>query len=120
MDSQNSFSSTINNFKDSLSKAGRASATILAYTKDIEQLADFLSKFQKSAPKEVLASDIDAFKDDLNRNGYTAKSVSRKLNSIKAFYRFLKTQGMVEDNPASGVSHPKYELKPPRVLSKLE
>lgn len=120
MESQNSFTTLINSFKDSLTKQGRASATILAYTKDIEQLSDFLSKFNKTAPKEILGTDIDSFKDDLNRNGYTAKSVSRKLNSIKAFYRFLKIQGMVENNPASGVSHPKYELKPPRVLSKLE
>ena len=42
------------------------------------------------------------------------------MNSIKAFFRFLKAQNLVEVNPAATVSHPKYDLKPPRVLSKLE
>lgn len=99
---------------------GRASATILAYTKDIEQLASYLKKDGKLNPDQITQEDIDSFKEDLNSKNYTAKSISRKLNSIKAFFRYLKNQNLVEVNPASAVSHPKYDLKPPRVLPKLE
>lgn len=111
---------SIKSFKEQLSSLGRASATILAYTKDIEQLAAFLKKDNKTFPEQIVQEDIDAFKEDLNQKNYTAKSISRKLNSIKAFFRYLKNQNLIQVNPASQVSHPKYDLKPPRVLPKLE
>lgn len=111
---------SIKSFKDQLTSQGRASATILAYTKDIEQLASFLKKDGKTSPAAITSEDIDNFKLDLDAKHYTAKSISRKLNSIKAFFRYLKGQNLVETNPAAAVSHPKYDLKPPRVLSKLE
>lgn len=110
----------IKSFKKQLETLGRASATILAYTKDIEQMSDFLAKQGKVNPGDIAQEDIDAFKEDLNQKNYTAKSISRKLNSIKAYFRYLKSQNIIDGNPASQVSHPKYDLKPPRVLSKLE
>src|SRR3989338_6186107 len=82
----------IKSFKDQLSSQGRASATILAYTKDVEQLAIFLKKDGKILPSSVSSEDIDSFKLDLDVKHYTAKSISRKLNSIKAFFRYLKSQ----------------------------
>ena len=119
MDSNNN-ATYIKNFKKQLETLGRASATILAYTKDIEQMSDFLVKQGKIIPGDISQEDIDSFKDDLNQKNYTAKSISRKLNSIKAYFRYLKSQNIIEGNPASQVAHPKYDLKPPRVLSKLE
>lgn len=110
----------VKNFKSQLSSLGRASATILAYTKDIEQLSDYLSRHGKANLIEISQEDIDAFKEDLDSKNYTAKSISRKLNSIKAFFRYLKSQNLIQANPATLVAHPKYDLKPPRVLSKLE
>lgn len=110
----------VKNFKTQLETLGRASATILAYTKDIEQLSSYLSKNGKANLIEITQEDIDSFKEDLDKKNYTAKSISRKLNSIKAFFRYLKSQNLIQANPASLVAHPKYDLKPPRVLSKLE
>lgn len=117
---QSDLSQSIKSFKGQLENQGRASATILAYTKDIEQLATFLKKDGKLSAASITSADIDNFKADLDGKHYTAKSISRKLNSIKAFFRYLKSQNLVEVNPAATVSHPKYDLKPPRVLSKLE
>ena len=114
------FSQNIKSFKVQLESTGRASATILAYVKDVEQLGEFVRKTGKIAASTITSEDIDNFKADLDSKHYTAKSISRKLNSIKAFFRFLKAQNLVEVNPAATVSHPKYDLKPPRVLSKLE
>ena len=114
------FSQNIKSFKVQLESTGRASATILAYVKDVEQLGEFVRKTGKIAASTITSEDIDNFKADLDSKHYTAKSISRKLNSIKAFFRFLKAQNLVEVNPAATVSHPKYDLKPPRVLSRLE
>ncbi len=112
--------SAINSFKENLSKQGRASATILAYSKDIEQLTDFVSKSGKPELKDITKADIDSFKDDLAQKNYTTKSISRKINSIKSFFNYIQTNGLITDNPATDVTHPKYDIKPPRLLNKIE
>src|SRR3989344_3260108 len=107
-------------FKANLAKQGRASATILAYSKDIEQLADFVAKSNILNLDEVTKDHIDAFKADLAEKNYTTKSVSRKINSIKSFFSYIQAQGLIGENPSVGVSHPKYDIKPPRLLNKIE
>lgn len=98
----------------------RANATILAYGKDIDQLVKFLINAGRTQANEITKDDLDAFTGKLTKDGYTPKSVSRKINSIKTFYRFLKNNGFVSLNPATEIRHPKYDTKPPRVLSKME
>ena len=110
----------ISTFKSHLAKQGRASATILAYSKDIEQLADFVAKSGKNSLNEIKKDDIDAFKTNLAENNYTTKSISRKINSIKSFFNYVLANGLISENPSTGVSHPKYDIKPPRILNKIE
>jgi site-specific recombinase XerD len=107
-------------YEDHLRQAGKAHATIIAYTKDIEQLIDFVGKKGKTQVDEVNQTDIEEFKEQLKKNRYTGKSVSRKINSIKSFFRFLIAEGYIEDNPADDIAHPRYDQTPPRVLSKIE
>lgn len=111
---------SLTQFEKSLKDSGRATATILAYTKDIEQLLDFVSASGKTTPQQITADDINAFKIKLSNENYTAKSISRKINSIKSFFRFLQSNKEIESNPALQITHPKYELKPPRILTKVE
>lgn len=103
-----------------LEEKGKSRYTVVAYKKDIEQFLGFLAKKQVQTVHEVKKEDIQAFIDDLIEHNYTKKSASRKLNSIRTFYRFLKSEGVVTINPALDVSHPKFESGKPRILSKLE
>lgn len=98
----------------------RASATILAYGKDIDQLITSLSQQGKSDAHQVTVDALKAFMDTLAKNGYTAKSISRKTNSTKTFFRFLKQTNAITDDPATYIDHPKFTTKPPRILSRLE
>jgi site-specific recombinase XerD len=107
-------------FVQFLTDQKRAHATILAYSKDIEQLVDFAKGTGKTAIQNIVKSDLDLFLKKLSDDGYTPKSLSRKINSIKTFYRFLKSQNSLNLNPAAEITHPKYEVKPPRILSKME
>ncbi|OGG30589.1 hypothetical protein A2973_01120 [Candidatus Gottesmanbacteria bacterium RIFCSPLOWO2_01_FULL_49_10] len=107
-------------FVQYLSSRRRAAATIVAYGKDIEQLTVFLSNMGKKAMNEVTRDELDAFLKKLASDNYTPKSVSRKINSIKTFFRFLKASGALSLDPALEIEHPKYEVKPPRILTKLE
>jgi len=118
--SNKQLTTTQKNFIGYLKKHGKASATILAYGKDIEQLVEFLQKKQITQVTSVLAEHIEEFKEYLADNKYLAKTISRKLNSTKTFFRYLEEAKLIEKDPAASISHPKYELKPPRILSKIE
>ncbi len=56
----------------------------------------------------------------LANENYTPKSISRKTNSTKTFFKFLKTSNLINSDPANGLEHPKFENKPPRILAKME
>lgn len=107
-------------FQDFLKSKSKASATILAYGKDIDQLISFLEDLNQRDVNAVKSEHIQAFLTFLQTKGYTPKSLSRKLNSTRTFYRFLKVNEYVTDDPSLLVAHPKYELNPPRILSPLE
>lgn len=107
-------------FVGELKTQGRSSATVLAYGKDIDQLTDFLTELNKTHVHEVDTKDLRAFMAKLNKEGYTPKSVSRKTNSTKTFFRYLKINEFISDDPAALLEHPKFETKPPRILSKTE
>jgi len=107
-------------FIDFLKSQNRASATILAYNKDIAQVVEFLAEKGKTNAKDVESEDLKEFLASFEKKGYTQKSLSRKLNAIKTFFKSLKNQGAIQADPATLVSHPKVESKLPRTLSPLE
>jgi site-specific recombinase XerD len=107
-------------FIEYLKKKKRARATIVAYGKDIDQTLAYLRTIGKVHVEEVTQDELEAFVKKLGSDNYTPKSVSRKINSIKTFFRFLKTTGNQTTDPAHELEHPKFEVKPPRILTRLE
>ncbi len=98
----------------------RSNATIVAYGKDIEQLIDFLQSSSKVHAHEVDKENIESFLAKMTNEGYTPKSISRKLNSTRTFYRFLKINEYVTDDPSLLVAHPEYQLAAPHILNPTE
>ncbi len=112
--------SLVERFINYLKSQGKSEFTIVAYRKDLEQFVGFLTSKEKSDIREVKKDDISAFINKLILDNYTKKSASRKLNSVRTFFRYLKNDGVIEQNPSLEVSHPKYSQLPPRIFSKLE
>ena len=107
-------------FLEHLRQQKKAIATIVAYSKDIDQLIDSLSRQGKTAFSETEKNELDVFIAELKQKKFTPKTISRKINSIKTLYRFMAQKEIVAENIARNLSHPKYELREPRVLSKME
>jgi len=100
--------------------SGRSQSTVLAYGKDVEQIIEFIAPKGKQAIDELLPGDVEEFKKSLQDKRYTSKSIARKLNSVKAFFRYLIAENMATSNPAETVIHPKIAIDPPKFLSKTE
>lgn len=112
--------SLVERFIKYLTSAGKSSFTIVAYKKDLEQFLGYLTSIEIQDVREVKKDNIEGFINKLITDSYTKKSASRKLNSIRTFFRYLKNEGVIEQNPSLDVSHPKYISSPPRIFTKLE
>jgi site-specific recombinase XerD len=107
-------------FIESLKVKGRSPATILAYRADLEQLISYLTAKNKGLVEQVIASDLESFRDQLLSEKYTPKTVSRKLNAVKTFFRWLISENHISTDPSLAVAHPKIESSLPKFLSPLE
>ncbi len=117
---QDTIKNLLPKFMESLKEKGRSPATVLAYRSDLEQLVEFLIKREKVTPDHVRPDDLDSFRDTLLADKYTPKSVSRKLNAVKTFFRWMIDQNLILSDPSSSVAHPKIESILPKFLSQLE
>src|SRR3990170_4449149 len=107
-------------FIDSLREKKRSPSTILAYRADLEQMVAFLQDKSKVLPDQVLTSDLEAFRDTLLAEKYTPKSVSRKLNAVKTFFRWMIDERQITVDASAQVAHPKIEASAPKFLSAIE
>ncbi len=112
--------SLVERFIKHLESQGKSNFTIIAYKKDLEQFVGFLTSKEIQDIREVKKEQINGFIEKLISENYTKKSASRKLNSIRTFFRYLKQEGIIDQNPSLDVSHPKYVQSPPRIFTKLE
>ncbi len=107
----------ISAFANHLEQEGRSKSTITAYTKDLKQLHSYSDCHLHEMNTEALKAAVQTMQ---NKHDFTPKTVSRKINSFRTFYKYLQDQGHKNDNPAQELEHPKIHAKPPRVLSPME
>jgi site-specific recombinase XerD len=116
-----SLKGAIDKFLTHLKNENRSSNTIIAYENDLKQLVGFVEPKNITGVDQIKTDHIKAFKNHLlKEKEYTKKTVSRKLNSIKSFFRFLTDSGVIKQDPANNIAHPKIKQKLPRILSPLE
>lgn len=107
-------------FTKDLEEKKRSPSTVLAYRADLEQLINFVEEKKLPFANEVTQESIEAFRDSLLSQKYAAKTVSRKLNAVKTFFRFLVDQNVIQKDPSENVAHPEIEVSTPKFLSSLE
>lgn len=87
--------------------------TILAYTNDIRS---FFSYAHVNFSNEVSHHTVRSWMVDMVTRKYEAKSINRKVSSIKSFYRYLKKNGEIQVNPAAKIVSLKVPKKLPKYL----
>lgn len=90
--------------------------TLIAYENDILQFQSFLSQTNKTI---LTAShkDIRLWTISLIDAQIEARSVNRKISSIRSFYRFALKEGVVTESPVIKVQSPKTAKKLPVFIS---
>jgi integrase/recombinase XerC len=107
--------SRVNDFIQYLQKEKNYSThTSRAYRSDLEQFFDFL-RIEKTG--EVDKTAIMFFVSFSLRHGLDARSVARRLSTLKSFFRYLKRTGIITENPALVIKTPKIKKHLPGFLT---
>jgi integrase/recombinase XerC len=94
--------------------------TIACYKKDIEQFFAFMQEQGLKRLDEVAYSDVRLYLTKLHNDELSSRSISRKISSLRSFYKFLLREKKAAENPFALASLPKKEQKIPRFLYKQE
>ncbi len=94
---------------------GLAENTISAYSRDLVRFTAHLEN-RNLAPVETSRNDIRDYLGSLDAN-LSKRSQARNISAIKAFYRFLVSEGRMPENPARLLETPRMQQKLPDVLS---
>jgi integrase/recombinase XerD len=92
--------------------------SIEAYLYDVSKLECFFQeKGPDTSPTQMQYPDLKEFLSWFNKNNKNARTQSRILSGIRAYFKFLLIEGEITENPASLIESPKIGLKLPEVLS---
>jgi integrase/recombinase XerD len=92
--------------------------TFVAYKSDIGQFAAFL-KEQSFELKTLQSKDIPLFLRKLKQKKCSARTMTRKISSIKAFFNYLHEYEGIE-NSGKSITFPRLEKTLPQYLSEQE
>lgn len=108
------FFMTIDSFIRYLTTERRYSPhTILAYKTDLEVFLRYVeSTYEVTKPNDLTATILRSFVVEQMEAGLHPKSVNRKISSIKAFVRYMRKSGLMENNPAATLK----SVKTPKLL----
>ena len=88
--------------------------TKTAYGEDLKQFFDFIHlTFGEISEKEITHQHIRTWLVSLVNDKLKAKSINRKLSTLKSFYKFLRKENVVQKNPLQKVVAPKIEKRLP-------
>ncbi|HYH16661.1 MAG TPA: tyrosine-type recombinase/integrase [Flavisolibacter sp.] len=115
----NSFGRNFQPFLDYLKFEKRFSQhTIVAYENDLTAFWDFIiMQYGELKPSEVSHLYIRTWLASLKDAGMTAKSINRKISTLKSYFKFNMKVGEVEQSPMVKIIAPKSEKRLPQFVA---
>ena len=99
--------------------------TVRAYDSDVSQFIAHAAagagiKRSELTPAQLNRSAIRRYLAELHAMGQTRASSARKLAAVRTFLRYLRREGIIEDDPGALVATPKRDVRMPAHLSEQE
>ncbi|MEO0280729.1 MAG: site-specific tyrosine recombinase/integron integrase [candidate division WOR-3 bacterium] len=99
------------------SNKGYSENTIKSYEDDLDRFIYFLKENQINDFKSVKRNDIRSFITFLIESKLSKRSITRKISTLKTFFKFLKHKEIIENDPMAFYKGLKFEKKLPQTLS---
>ena len=109
-------------YEDYLRRVKQASGnTVSSYIRDIRQFSDWLECAGKTELLSATQQNISTYLSYLLDHGKSGATASRTLASLKNFYAYAVSSGVIEASPVTDQSHvDRGERKPPQILTGRE
>lgn len=97
----------------------RSPHTVEAYMRDLNQFADWMTLFHPDDfdPADVKLNDIRQWLASLAYQGLKSTSLRRKIESLRAYFRYLRKRRMLSANPALLMTLPKIPKPLPEIVT---
>lgn len=102
----------------------RSRLTVQAYETDLLGFNEFIVKSGVPCddagffiPSRMSIADVREWMAELSEKGMSPVSIRRKIQALRAYFKFLMKRGIVHRNPAEGVALPKPARKLPSIAS---
>jgi len=99
---------------------GLAENTLVSYRLDLNGYIAFCRKCGLSSLKQTDRNIIMSYLFQLQMEGCSPATISRRLAAVRSFYRYLVSEDILFKDPASSLEFPKLSQKLPRVLTVQE
>ena len=98
--------------------------TVLSYSSDLSQFVTFLSGGDCTATlahnsidaRRITTGDVRAWMASLSAAGLSLRSVHRKLQALRAFFKYAMKTGVIEENPCDSVELAKAKMPLPQYV----
>ena len=91
--------------------------TVRSYKNDLDQFFTFLSLNEMSSdPAEVTSHQVRAWIVSLMENNISASSVHRKISCLRVFFRYLRKENILKNDPLEKVVLPKRKKRLPQFV----
>ncbi len=98
-----------------------SSHTLTAYRNDLHQFADFVkSRYEVDQFPDIHAPMIRSYVAELMQGGMQARSINRKISSLKSFFKYTLQQGLIQENPMKKVVAPKTSKRLPVIVEQAK
>lgn len=109
----------INGFKAYLKlEKGLSANSIDAYLRDIRKLEEFITELEEDVPPEKVTQDLlNRFVANLYERKLNDRSQARIISGVRAFYKFMLMEDLMDRDPTELIEGPKLSRKLPDTLS---
>lgn len=98
-------------------ECGLTRNTVVAYESDLRQFMEHCKRTHAQFPRGISRSNVRAYLEETSRAGHQVLTVRRRISSVRAFFRYLSLEGIVEHDPTEDLVMPKAWARLPQALS---
>lgn len=98
-----------------------SSHTLTAYRNDLLQFSEYmLAHYEADHFRNIHAPMIRTYVAELMHTGMQARSINRKISSLKSFFKYNLQQGLIHENPMKKVVSPKTSKRLPVIMEQAK
>ncbi len=94
--------------------------TEMSYRRDLVKVKKYMEEQGISDVRKITSTNLNSYILYLEKNKFSAATISRNIASLKAFYHYMFKEGMVNEDATEMLHAPKIEKKMPEILSTEE